>query len=202
MKDPQTIRSVLHCFRAFGFYPFDVQMDSSTSLHLKMNSRWYIYATIVAVVNFINVVDVTVKPHWDISNFHGLVTYIRLILVSFDALICCTETLYNVRRHVDFFETIARLDVVLEKFNVKVSCKRLRLWVRSFRSGTNDVKGSNSTIIYRIEIFRFFLFAMLSAFYTLKSFFLGTSVCIPASHSKRHTTILLYLRHVPHNPNN
>lgn len=129
MKDSQTIRFTLHCFRAFGLYPLDIQSDISRSLHLKVNTSWYIYAMIVALINFVNVVEVIVKPNWAISNFHGLVSYARLILVSLDSLICYTESLYHIRLHVDFFETIAQLDVLLKKFKIKVSCKQLRLWV-------------------------------------------------------------------------
>lgn len=129
MKESKTIRFTLYCFRAFGFYPLDIQSDTSNSLHLKMNTSWYIYAVIVTLINFVDLVEVIVKPNWEISTFHGLVSYARLILVSLDSLICYTESLYNIRLHVDFFETIAQLDALLRKFKVEVSCKRLRFWV-------------------------------------------------------------------------
>lgn len=130
MKESQNIRLILYSFRVFGFYPFDIHSDSSNSLHLKQNKRSYIYAMIVTLINFINVVEVTVKPKWEISNFHGFVSYTRLIMVSFDALVCCMESLFNSRLHVEFFETIAQLDAALIKLKIRVSCIRLRLWVK------------------------------------------------------------------------
>lgn len=129
MKESQQIRLILCCFRAFGFYPFDIQSDSSKSLHLKRNTSWYIYATIVTLISFMNVVEVTVKPNWDVSSFHGLISYTRLILVSLDALICFMETLQNICLHVKFFEIIAQLDAVFRKFKIRVSFKRLWLSV-------------------------------------------------------------------------
>lgn len=131
MKESHQIRFILSCYRAFGFYPLDIQSDSSNSLHLKINTSWYIYATIVTLISFINVVEVTVQPNWDISSFHGLISYTRLIMVSLDALICYMETLRNIRLHVEFFEIIAQLDAVFRKFKIRVSFKRLWLWVIS-----------------------------------------------------------------------
>lgn len=84
---------------------------------------------LVALINLVNVVDVSVTPNWDISNFHGLVSYTRLIMVSFDALICYTETLSSIRLHTEFFKTLTKLDVVLKTFKAKVSYKRLNFMV-------------------------------------------------------------------------
>lgn len=129
MKDSQTNRLILGSFRAIGYHPFHIQIDSLRSFHLKLNTSWYILALIITLINFGNVVQVTVQPNWSLKNFHGLVSYTRLILVSLDSFICYMETLWNTRSHVEFFETIAQLDVVLGKFQLKASCKRLSPWV-------------------------------------------------------------------------
>lgn len=130
MKELRTIRFILHCFRAFGFYPFDIAYGPSRNLHLKPNVIWYIYSTLVTLIMLSNMIQVTVQPYWDVSQFHALVSYSRLIMVSLDAVVCYAETLCNVRWHVDFFETIGQLEKVLKKFQLELSCKRLGFWVK------------------------------------------------------------------------
>lgn len=128
MKESKVLRYIIYFFRASGFCPVDVRSDFSKPLFLKINISWCIYTMLVTLMNLINVVDV-MTPNWDISNFHGLVSYTRLIMVSLDALICYTETLSSIRLHTEFFETLGKLDAVLKKFKIKVSYKRLQFWV-------------------------------------------------------------------------
>lgn len=128
MRGSQTIRYILYCFRATGFYPFVIQTDSSDYLHLKKNIGWYIYTLCVTLIHLINLVDAT-NPQWELSNFYALRSYVRLILVSVDILVCYVEILSNTHVHIAFFETITKVDAVLKKFKIEVSCKCLCFWV-------------------------------------------------------------------------
>lgn len=146
MKEPETIRLILCSFRAFGFFPYSIRFDAGEYFHLKLNVRWYIYAIIFALMNLANVVQNALYPHWDIVNFHVAVTCTRLILVALDSLVCYVETLFHIRWHIDFFETIARLNSVLTKLSLKICSKRIRLWVKFFNLLTQQTELNNVRI--------------------------------------------------------